>query len=93
MTNLANIGKNILETFMKNRSLLSTMAVASVLALSGVAAHAGCGPKCKGKCTASGMSKCGSKQGKSCAAKAGQKCGAKDANKCASKCAPKCAGK
>jgi len=78
---------------MKNRSLLSTMAIASALALSGTAAQAGGGPKCKGKCTASGMSKCGSKQGKSCAAKAGQKCGAKDANKCAPKCAPKCAGK
>lgn len=72
---------------MKNRSLLSTMAVASMLTLTG-GASAGCGPKCKGKCNAASVAKCGANKGKSCAAKAVAKCGTK-----AGKCAPKCAGK
>lgn len=85
---------------MKHRSLLSTMAIASALVLSGTAAHAGCGPKCKGKCSASEMPKCSSREGKHCAAKhrakcAGSKGSPKDGMKCGArtKCAPKCAGK
>ena len=58
---------------MKNRSLLSAMAVSSVLAMASFGAAA-CGAKCKSKCgpsSSKSASKCGAK------AKCSAKCGAK----------------